>query len=148
MGKLTDSIKTQLLEAMKAKDETRLSTLKMLSSALNYEKIAKLHDLSDEEELNVVRSEAKKRKDAIEAYEKAGAKDRAEKESSELKILQEFMPAEMGDEELKKIVLETITEMGAKDKSEMGKVIGAVRAKTKGNADGKKIADLVLQNLK
>jgi uncharacterized protein YqeY len=120
----------------------------MLSSALNYEKIAKLHELGDEEEVNVVRSEAKKRKDAIEAYEKAGAKDRAEKESSELKILQEFMPAEMGDEELKKIVLETITEMGAKDKSEMGKVIGAVRAKTKGNADGKKIADLVLQNLK
>jgi uncharacterized protein YqeY len=148
VGKLTDNIKTQLLEAMKAKDETRLSTLKMLSSALNYEKIAKLHELGDEEEVNVVRSEAKKRKDAIEAYEKAGAKDRAEKESSELKILQEFMPAEMGDEELKKIVLETITEMGAKDKSEMGKVIGAVRAKTKGNADGKKIADLVLQNLK
>ena len=77
---ISDTITQKIAEAMKKRDEIRLSTLRLLSSALNYEKIAKQHDLSEEEELGVVRREAKKRKDAVEAYEKAGATERAEKE--------------------------------------------------------------------
>ena len=75
---IADTITQKIGEVMKAKDEIRLSTLRMLSSALNYEKIDKQHTLSEEEELEVVRREAKKRRDAIEAYKKAGANERAD----------------------------------------------------------------------
>src|SRR3972149_1493058 len=123
---ISDTITQKIAEAMKKRDEIRLSTLRLLSSALNYEKIAKQHNLSDEEELNVVRREAKKRKDAIEAYEKAGATDRAEKEKKELAILQESFPAEMNEEELVNLVDQVIDETGAKSTGDMGRVMGLV----------------------
>ena len=132
---------------MKAKDEILLSTMRLLLSALNYEKIAKQHDLSEEEELAVVRREAKKRKDAIEAYTKAGATERAEKEKKELVILQEYLPAQMGDEELEQIIQESISQLQPQGMQDMGKVIGAVLGKTKGLADGAKVSELVKQKL-
>ncbi len=144
---IADTINQKIQGAMKAHDEIRLSTLRLLSSAFNYEFIAKQHRLSEEEELEVVRHEAKKRKEAIEAYEKAGATDRAEKEKKELIILQEFLPPEMSDEELTKLVDEAISETKATTMADMGKVIGAVMAKAKGNADGKKVSDLVRSKL-
>ncbi len=140
---IADTISQKIAEAMKAKDEIRLSTMRLLSSALNYEFIAKQHKLSEEEELNVVRHEAKKRKEAIEAYEKAKAFDRAEKEKKELVILQEFLPPEMSEEEIKKLIEEAIGQTGAKGLADMGKVIGAVMAKAKGQADGAKVAEMV-----
>jgi len=136
-----------IAEAMKARDEIRLSTLKMLSSALNYEKIAKQHDLNDEEEMVVVRREAKKRTDAIEVYNKAEAVDRAEKEAKELEVLKTFLPPDISDEDLAKIVEESITQIGAVAISDMGKVMGVVMSKTNGAADGKKVADLVKSKL-
>src|SRR5690554_5743332 len=101
---ITQSLQKQIADAMKSRDEIRLSTLRLLISALNYEKIAKQHELSEEEELAVVAREAKKRKDAIEAYEKAGAKDRAEKEKKELEVLQEFLPEQLSDSQLEEMV--------------------------------------------
>ena len=144
---ITDTITQKIGEALKAHDEIRLSTLRLLSSAFNYEFIAKQHKLSEDEELIVVRKEAKKRKEAIEAYKKAGYKDRADKEAKELSILQEYLPPEVSDEELSKIIDEVINEMRPTSLAEMGKVIGAVKAKTGGNAEGSKIALLVRQRL-
>ena len=92
---IADTITQKIGEALKAHDEIRLSTLRLLSSALNYEFIAKQHKLSEDEEIVVVRKEAKKRKEAIEVYEKAGYPDRAEKEAEELSILQEYLPPEI-----------------------------------------------------
>lgn len=132
---------------MKAKDEVRLSTLKMLSSAFNYEKIAKQHELSEEEELAVVKSEAKKRRDAIEAYTKANQSDRAAKEKQELAILEGYLPAQMGEVELKSLVAAVIAETGATQMSDMGRVIGAVMAKAKGTADGARVSALVKEKL-
>ena len=132
---------------MKARDEIRLSTLRLLSSALNYEKIAKQHDLSEEEELGVVRREAKKRKDAVEAYEKAGATERAQKEKEELVILEEYLPAQMAEEELVKIVDEAVSESGAKSMAEMGKVMGLAMGKVAGRADGTKVMELVKKKM-
>lgn len=129
-------------EAMKAHDEVRVSTLRLLSSAFNYERIEKQHELTDEEELVVIRRQAKQRKDSIEAYKKAGAEDRAAKEEAELAILQEFLPPEMEEAELAKLVDEAIAEVGAKTMADMGKVIGAVKGKTP-SAEGGKIAELV-----
>lgn len=133
-------------EAMKAHDEVRTSTLRMLSSAFNYEKIEKQHDLSDEEELNVVRKQAKQRRDSIEAYKKAGAEGRAKMEEEELQILQEFLPPEMSDAELTKLVDQAIIATGAKTASEMGMVIGKVKSLNP-SLDGGRIAQLVKQKL-
>ena len=144
---ISDTITQKIGEAMKAKNEILLSTLKLLSSALSYEKIAKQHELTEEEELAVVRREAKKRKEASEIEEKAGATDRAEKEKKELAILEEYLPTQMPDEELIKIVDEAIAEAGAKTMADMGKVMGAVMAKTKGLADGTKVSELVKSRL-
>lgn len=147
MTLIADTITQKIGEAMKARDEIRLSTLRMLASALNYEFIAKQHKLSDEEELAVVRHEAKMRKDAIEAYTKAGATDRAEKEVKELKILEEYLPAQMEDSELEKLVEEALVQTGAKAVSDMGKVIGMVMAKTKGRVEGSRVSMLVKARL-
>lgn len=132
---------------MKAHDELRTSTLRLLSSAFNYERIEKQHDLTDEEELVVIRREAKKRRESIEAFEKAGRAELAKKEKDELAILSEFLPPEMDEAELSKIVDSVILEVGAASMADMGKVIGAVKAKVGGNAEGGKIAQLVSSKL-
>jgi uncharacterized protein len=137
---ITDNITKLIGDAMKAHDEVRLSTMRLLSSALNYEFIAKQHPLNEEEQLNVVRKEAKKRRDAIEAYKAVKAFDRAEKEEQELKILEEFLPAQMSDTDLEVIVDAAIKEIGASQMSDMGKVIGIVMQKTKGTADGSRVS--------
>lgn len=133
-------------EAMKAHDEVRTSTLRMLSSAFNYERIEKQHDLTDDEELAVVRKQAKQRKDSIDAYKKAGSEDRAAKEEEELKILQEFLPPEMSEEDLEKLVDQAIIATGAKTMAEMGMVIGKVKSMD-ASVDGGKVAQMVRQKL-
>ena len=133
-------------EAMKAHDTVRLSTLRMLSSAFNYEKIDKQHDLTEEEELVVIRKQAKERKDSIEAYTKAGREEVAASEKAELAILQEFLPAEMDSAELEKIVTEAIAQTGATTMADIGKVIGVVKAKAP-SVEGGTIAELVKSKL-
>ncbi|KKR39655.1 MAG: GatB/YqeY [Candidatus Woesebacteria bacterium GW2011_GWB1_40_101] len=156
---ITENISRLIAEAMKAKDEIRLSTFRLLSSALNYEFIAKQHKLNEEEELVVVKKEAKKRKDAIEALRLAQGKptssgsnmdERIKREEQELTILQEFLPPEIPDEELRKLVDEAIKEADLPAdathqalQAGMGKVMGLVMAKTKGQADGGKVAEMV-----
>ena len=144
---ITDSITAQIAKAMKARDEIRLSTLRMLSSALNYERIDKQHDLSEEEELVVVKKEAKKRKDAIEAYEKAGATDRVKQEKAELAILEEYLPDQMPDDEVEKLVDDVIRGLNASSMSDMGKVIGEVMKRSNGTADGKKVSNIAKEKL-
>ncbi len=139
---ITQTLQQKIGESMKAHDEVRTSTLRLLLSAFNYEKIEKQHELTDEEELAVIRREAKKRKEAIEMYKNAGSSDRAQKEEDELKILQEYLPPEMGDEELAKLVDEAVAEIKPAGLSDMGKVIGFIKGKAP-NADGGKIAQLV-----
>jgi uncharacterized protein YqeY len=144
---ISETITKEIGEALKAHKEVRLSTLRLLSSALNYEFIAKQHRLSEEEELAVVRREAKKRREAIEIYEKAKAQDRAEREKEELIILAEFLPPEMPEEELQKLVETALAKTQAKTPAEMGKVIGLVMGQAKGMADGAKVAALVKAQL-
>ena len=145
---ISDTIREKIIIAMKARDEVRLSTLKMLSSALHNAFIEKKREaLTEEEELRVVQKEAKKRKDAIELYERGGADDKANREKEELKILQEYLPKELPDDEVVKIVDEAIKKLDAKEMSDMGKVIGMVMGQTKGNVDGKKVAEMVRNKL-
>jgi uncharacterized protein YqeY len=139
---IAQTLQAKIGESMKAHNEIRTSTLRLLLSALNYEKIDKQHDLNDEEELVVIRREAKKRKEAIEMYKKAGAEDRAAKEAEELSILQAYLPPEIGEEELTKLVDEAVAQIKPTGLQDMGKVIGFVKGKAP-NADGGKIAEMV-----
>lgn len=144
---IASSINQKIQEAMKARDDIRVSTLRLLSSAFNYERIAKQHELTNEEELVVIRHEAKKRKEAIEAYEKAKVQEKADREKKELIILEEFLPQQMSDQELTKIVEEAISETKVTSMSDMGKVIGLVMGKAAGRAGGGRVSELVKQKL-
>jgi hypothetical protein len=139
---IAQKLQQMIGESMKARDFLRTETLRMLSSSFNYERIALQHDLTEEEELGVIRKQAKQRRDSIEAYKKAGSEERAQKEEAELKILQEFLPPEMDRSELEKLVAEAVNATGASSMADMGKVIGAVKAKAP-NADGSTIAEIV-----
>ena len=143
---ITPNLMKMIGDAMKAHDPIRVTTLRMLLSELKNEKINLQHELTDEEELKVVRREAKKRKEAIEMYAKANAQDRVENEKAELTILQKFLPAEVTEEEVEKLVNESIRELGAKDLSSMGKVIADVKTKNSG-VDGSLVAKLVREKL-
>ncbi|MCX7928356.1 MAG: GatB/YqeY domain-containing protein [Patescibacteria group bacterium] len=140
---LQDSVTKLLMKAIKDKDEVRVSVLRMLSSAINYEKIARQHDLSYEEEIAVVKREVKKRKDAIVAYEKVGALDKASWEQQELEILKEFLPPEISDTELLSIAKQVIQENNFSGVKDMGKAISKVKEKVGFSADGTEIANVV-----
>lgn len=144
---ISDTINKKITEAMKAGDKVRVSTLRMLSSALHNEEIAKREGLDEENELKIVQKEVKKRKDAIEAYKKAGAKEKAELEEKELEVLKDFLPEQLSNEELEKEVELAIKETGANSATQMGEVIGKVKAKVGGRAEGSKIAELVKEKL-
>lgn len=140
---LVDQVRIQMQAAMKGGDVLRASTLKMLMSALEYKRGQKLADFNPEDELTVIRSEAKKRQEAVEIYTKAGAMGRAESEGIELKILEEFLPAQASEEEIRKIVNEM------KDKaSGKGQLIGMVIGRMgKDKVDGTLVAKVVNQVL-
>mgnify|MGYP001565071846 FL=1 len=154
---IANTINAKIAEALKNKDEVRLSTLRLLSSALNYERIAKQHELSEEEERVVVKREAGKRRDAIEALRQAQGKsttsdpetlkEKLVREEKELTILKSFLPDEMSDDDLGKLIEEAIAELKPIGMSDMGKVIGLVMGKAKGAADGKKVSEMVKSKL-
>lgn len=143
MGKLTEQIRADLTEAMKAKQAERLSTLRMLQSALKYQQIEAGHELSDEEALGVIRKAVKQRLDSIEQYEKANRPELAAKEKSELDLLKTYMPPELTDEELESGLREIIASTGAASKKDLGKVMKEATARFKGRVDGKKIQEVV-----
>lgn len=150
---IKSNINGQIGDALKAHDDLRLTTLRGLSSALNYEFINKQHELSSDEEIIVVRREIKKRKDTVETYKALLEKDpvhvqeKIDKELAEVKILEEYLPPEMDAAELLKIIEDAIKELGASSVKDMGKVIGIVKARTGGNVDGSKLAELVKTKL-
>ena len=143
---IAQTLQAKIGEGMKAHDEVRTSTLRLLLSAFNYEQIAKQHELTEEEEIAVIRKEVKQRRDSIEAYDRAGRGDLSEKEKAEMAILSEFLPPEMNDEDLAKLVEEAVSQIKPTGLQDMGKVIGLVKSKAP-NADGGKIAQLVKEKL-
>lgn len=143
---IAQDLQKMIGEAMKAHDQVRLSVLRLLSSAFNYKKIEVQHDLTDEEEKAVIKKEVKQRRDSIEAYDKAGRSDLSESEKAELAILLEFLPPEMSDADLEKIVSEAVDAIKPMGMADMGKVISYVKGKVP-EADGGKIAGMVRQKL-
>ncbi|MGA8943116.1 MAG: GatB/YqeY domain-containing protein [Thermoactinomyces sp.] len=133
--------------ALKNKDKIRLSTIRMLKSAIKKEEIDKKHSLNDDEVIAVIMREVKQRKDSIAQYEKAGRDDLADKEKAEVEVLSAYLPEPLSDEELKDLVKQVIQEVGATSKADMGKVMGAVIPRVKGRADGRKVNRIVQEML-
>jgi uncharacterized protein len=140
-------LQEQLKESMKSKDEVRTSVLRMLISDFKYAQIEKKAPLDDAESIQVVKRAIKKRKESIEMYEKGGRADLAAKEGAELKILQEFVPAEMDEETIRQKVGEVIAELGATDKKDLGRVMKEVLTRYKGQMDGKVAQKIVNEKL-
>ncbi len=143
---ITNTIQSLITDAMKAQDEVRVATLKLLSAELHNYHIDH-PDMTDDDEMQVVKKEAKKRRDAIVAYTKAGAADKAQREQAELTILEDFLPEQMSQEELTKLVDAAIKETGAKEMKDMGKVIGVVMKQVGNKADGGMVAQLIKTKL-
>jgi uncharacterized protein YqeY len=147
---LKDQIQSDLKTAMIAKNEEGLSTIRMLKSALQYFEIQKGgagYEATDEDVIEVVGREIKKRKEAIEMYEKGGRAELAEKESRELELLKGYLPQQLSEEEIRDIVKNAISQTGASSIQEMGKVMGAIMPLTKGKADGQVVSQIVRENL-
>jgi uncharacterized protein YqeY len=143
MGKLTEQVRADMTEAMKARSADRLSTLRMLQSALKNEQINLKHELSDEEAMSIIRKSVKQRLDSIEQYTKANGPELAAKEAAEIEILKTYLPPELDDAALEAGLREIVTSTGAQSKKDMGKVMKEATAKYKGLADGKKIQEIV-----
>ena len=134
----------EIKAAMLARDADRLSTLRLLKSAIGYSELERKTDnLSDGEFVTVVQKEIKKRRDSIEQFEKGGRLELAEKEKKEIPVLETFLPQPLSPAELEQLVKTSIQELGATSKKEMGPVIKAVQAKAAGRADGKSISTVV-----
>ena len=145
---MLDKLQQQLKDSMRSKDEMRTSVLRMLISEMKYAQIEKKGlPLDEAEAALVVKRAIKKRKESIDMYDKGGRRDLAEKESSELKILQEFVPPEMDEQSIRAKVDEIIAEVGAKDKKDMGRVMKELLGRYKGEIDGKVAQKLVSEKL-
>jgi uncharacterized protein YqeY len=145
-----ERLDSDLKEAMRARDNTKLGVLRMLKSALKYAAIAKSGteaELSDAETAQVIRKQVKQRQDSIESFEKGGRAELANKEKEELSILNAYLPQPMSGDELAKVVRETIAEVGATSKAQMGMVMKASQAKVAGRADGKTLSAEVTRQL-
>jgi uncharacterized protein len=145
-----ERIDSDLKEAMRAKDTTKLAVLRMLKSALKYAAIAKSGaeaELSDAEAAQVIRKQAKQRQDSIESFEKGGRAELAQKEQTELLILNGYLPQAMSAREVEQAVREAIAEVGATSKAQMGAVMKAVQAKVAGRVDGKTLSQEVSRQL-
>ncbi len=143
MGKLTEQIRADLTESMKARNAAKTSTLRMLQAAIKNEQINLKHELSDEEAMAVVRKGIKQRYDSVEQYTKGNRPDLAAKEQAEIEILKAYMPPELSDAELESGLREIVASTGAQSKKDMGKVMKEATARYKGRAEGKRIQEIV-----
>ena len=146
---IEEKIDNEYKTALKAKDAIKVSTLRMLKAEINNVKLNQSKpELKEVDIIKIVHRQIKQHKDSIEQFEKGNRTDLAEKEKKELAILSDYMPEQLSEEELRKIITETIKELEATTKKDMGKVIKAVMGKAKGKADGKAVSQIVSQMLR
>ena len=144
---LKDALSAAVVTALKAKEKETVSTLRFLLSAVKNKEKDLRRDITDDEVQAVALSQVKQRQDSIEQFEKGGRVDLADKERAELEILKDYIPEQLSEEELRKIVKDAITETGAESMKDMGKLMQAVMAKAKGKADGKAVSAIVKELL-
>jgi uncharacterized protein len=140
---LKEKLQEDLKTAMKSKDTLRLSVIRLAKAAVMNLEIARGHQLSDQEVIEVLAKEAKQRADSIVEFEKAGRKDLADTLHKEIQIVQEYLPAQLAEPELRKLIEEVISQVGASGKKDINKVMPALMPKVKGRADGKLVNQIV-----
>jgi uncharacterized protein len=144
---IKEQIEKEFIEAFKAKDDMKKNLLGMMKSAIKNKEIELQKPLEDADVIDVISKEAKKRKESALAYEQGGRADLAESEKAEAEMLTKYLPEQLSEDAVREIVKQTITETSASSPADMGKVIGAVVAKTKGQADGGIISKLAKEEL-
>ena len=144
---LKETLDADLKTAMRDKDQLKLSVIRMLKSAIKYREIEVMKPLDDAGVLGVVASEIKRRRDSVEQYRAGNRADLADKEEAEIHVLQTYLPAQLGDDELRAKVDEAIAKTGAKGPKDMGAVMKALLPEVQGRAEGKAVSDMVKARL-
>jgi uncharacterized protein len=145
---MIEQLSKSVADAMKARDQVRLSALRMLKAALMNREVERGQALTDAEELQVVTTMVKQRKDSIDQFSKGGRQDLVDKEKAELAVLEGYLPAAMSAEDLERVVAEVVAESGASSAKDMGKVMKGVMARLAGaTVDGKTVSELVKKRL-
>ena len=144
---LLERLNNDMKQAMKNKEKDKLSVIRMLKAAIQNEELKLRQELTDEEELTVLSRELKQRKDSLEEFENAGRADLVDKVRIEIGYVEEYMPEQLSAEEISEIVKQTIKEVNATSKADMGRVMGALMPRVKGKADGSLVNKLVQQQL-
>ena len=149
MSELKDQLRADLTTAMKARDELRTATLRMVLAAISAEEVAgrEARELADEEVQAVLRREAKKRREAAEAFGSAGRTEQADRERAEGDVLAGYLPAQLDDADLAALVADVVTRTGATGMKDMGRVMGAAQAAVAGRAEGSRVAAEVRRQL-
>lgn len=149
MPELKARLRSDLNAAMKARDELTTATLRMTLTAITNEEVAgkQARELADDEVLRVITRESKKRREAAEAYAAAGRAELAARERQEGEVLERYLPAQLGDQELAELVRAAVAEAGASTPRDMGSVMKIVQPKVAGRADGKRVSDEVRRQL-
>lgn len=144
---ISETISADTKEAMKARDKSRVETLRMVRSALGNEQIQLGHELSRDEEIAVLRRQLKQREESAEAYEKAGRAEQAESENAEAEVVRGYLPAPMSREELESIADRAIQETGATGMKDMGNVMGRAKELSENRAEGRELSAVVRERL-
>lgn len=145
---IQEKIQTQMTEAMRSKDQLRLSVLRMMKSAIKNKEIEKMKPLDHGEALSVLNTLVKQRKDSVDQFRKGGREELAQKEESEIKVIEEYLPAAASEDDIRKAIEEAVQETGASSIKDMGKVMKAALARLAGkSADGSRVSQMVKEKL-
>jgi uncharacterized protein YqeY len=146
---IKETLRTDLTEAIRGRDEITSSTIRMVLTAITNEEVAgkEARVLSDDEVIIVLSREAKKRREAAEAFEGAGHAEKAALEKAEGEVISKYLPAQLTADEIKQIIADAIASTGAAGPADMGKVMGAIKSKIAGKADGALVSSLVKESL-
>jgi uncharacterized protein len=147
VGEIADRLSAQIKDAIKAGDRVRLQTLRLLATSVRNREVELRRDLTEEDLVEVATREVKRRKEAAEAYERGGRADRAEQERAEQSVLEEFLPEQASEDEVRAAIEEALTATGASGPGDLGKVMGQVMGKLKGRVDGGEVNRLARERL-
>lgn len=146
---LEQTLQTDLIQAMKSKDALKTQTLRMVKAIIEKHKIdSGSESVTDETIQGIIQKQVKQRQESFESFQKGGRSDMADKEKSEMDLLESYLPKQLSDDELDRLVQESIKECGATQKSDMGKVMKTIMPKLQGRADGKRVNTFVMKYLK
>ena len=144
---LKEQLNSDYKESLKAREKLKVSTIRLMLSEIKYAEIAKRDELSEEELLGVISREARKRKESIEEFAKGGRQDLVDKEKYELSVIEAYLPQQLSEQEVRRMIEGAITEVGASSPGDLGKVMSTLMPRLKGKADGKQVNQIVREML-